>query len=189
MDSKTISKIFEPFFTTKPLGEGTGLGLSMVYGVIRQSGGYIWVYSEPGQGAAFKIYLPRIEEAAEPVPQTTPEIIFAKGSETVLLVEDEQNLREVTVELLESEGYRVLVAKDGPSAIAISQGQREMIHVLLTDIVLPKMSGTILAERIENFGQTSKFSTCPVIPAILSLIGASDSGSAFIQKPFTNMPY
>jgi len=186
MDSKTISKVFEPFFTTKPLGEGTGLGLSMVYGVIRQSGGYIWVYSEPGQGAAFKIYLPRIEEAAEPLPQTTPEIIFAKGSETVLLVEDEQNLRDVTVELLESEGYRVLVAKDGPSAIAISQGQREMIHVLLTDIVLPKMSGTVLAGRIKEFRPDLKVLYMSGYTGnLVAHQGVLDSGSAFLQKPFT----
>ncbi|MGC2450150.1 MAG: response regulator [Candidatus Sulfotelmatobacter sp.] len=186
IDSINISRVFEPFFTTKPPGEGTGLGLSMVYGVVRQSGGYIWVYSEPGQGTTFKIYLPRIEEAAEPLPRPTAEIIFAKGSETVLLVEDEQNLREVTVELLESEGYRVLAAKDGPSAIAISQGHREMIHVLLTDIVLPNMSGTVLAGRIKEFrpglkvlymsGYTGNHMTHQ---------GVLDPGSAFIQKPFT----
>jgi two-component system, cell cycle sensor histidine kinase and response regulator CckA len=186
MDSKTISKVFEPFFTTKGPGEGTGLGLSMVYGVIRQSGGYIWVYSEPGQGATFKIYLPRIEEPAEPLPRTTPEIIFAKGSETVLLVEDEQNLREVTVELLESEGYRVLVAKDGPSAIAISQGHRDMIHVLLTDIVLPNMSGTALAGRIKEFRPDLKVLYMSGYTGnLVAHQGILDSGSAFIQKPFT----
>jgi two-component system, cell cycle sensor histidine kinase and response regulator CckA len=186
MDSKTISKVFEPFFTTKGPGEGTGLGLSMVYGVIRQSGGYIWVYSEPGQGATFKIYLPRIEEPAEPLPRTTPEIIFAKGSETVLLVEDEQNLCEVTVELLESEGYRVLVAKDGPSAIAISQGHRDMIHVLLTDIVLPNMSGTALAGRIKEFRPDLKVLYMSGYTGnLVAHQGILDSGDAFIQKPFT----
>jgi two-component system, cell cycle sensor histidine kinase and response regulator CckA len=186
MDSRTMSKVFEPFFTTKPPGEGTGLGLSMVYGVVLQSGGYIWVYSEPGQGAAFKIYLPRIEAAAEPLPQTTPEIIFAKGSETVLLVEDEQNLREVTVELLESEGYRVLEAKDGPTAIAISQAQRERIHVLLTDIVLPKMSGTVLAGRIKEFRPDLKVLYMSGYTGnLVAHQGMLDTDSALIQKPFT----
>jgi signal transduction histidine kinase len=186
MDAKTISKVFEPFFTTKAPGEGTGLGLSMVYGVIRQSGGYIWVYSEPGQGATFKIYLPRIEEAAEPLSRTTSEIIFAKGSETVLLVEDEQNLREVTIELLESEGYRVLAAKDGPSAIAISQGHRDMVHILLTDIVLPNMSGTTLAERIKEFRPDLKVLYMSGYTSnLVAHQGILDSSSAFIQKPFT----
>ena len=186
MDSKTISKVFEPFFTTKGPGEGTGLGLSMVYGVIRQSGGYIWVYSEPGQGATFKIYLPRIEESAEPLPRTTPEIIFAKGTETVLVVEDEENLRRVTVELLESEGYRVLAAEDGPSAIAISQGHREMIHVLLTDIVLPSMSGNALAGRIKEVRPDLKVLYMSGYTGnLVAHPGILDLGSAFIQKPFT----
>ncbi len=180
-----MSKVFEPFFTTKPPGEGTGLGLSMVYGVVLQSGGYIWVYSEPGQAAAFKIYLPRIEAAAEPLPQTTPEIIFAKGSETVLLVEDEQNLREVTVELLESEGYRVLVARDGPTAIAISQAQPEMIHVLLIDIVLPKMSGTVLAGRIKEVRRDLKVLYMPGYTGnLVAHQDLLDADSALIQKPF-----
>ncbi len=186
IDSKTISRIFEPFFTTKPPGEGTGLGLSMVYGVIRQSGGYIWVYSEPGRGTTFKIYLPRIEEASEALPRTNPEIIFAKGSETVLLVEDEQDLREVTVELLETEGYRVLAAKDGPSAIAISQGHRGMIHVLLTDIVLPNTSGTVLAGRIKEFRPELKVLYMSGYTGnLVAHHGVLMSGSAFIQKPFT----
>lgn len=186
IDSKTISRIFEPFFTTKPPGEGTGLGLSMVYGVIRQSGGYICVYSEPGQGTTLKIYLPRIEEAAEALPRTTAEIIFAKGSETVLLVEDEQDLRELTVELLETEGYRVLAAKDGASAISISQGQREKIHVLLTDIVLPNMSGTVLAGRIKECRPDLKVLYMSGYTGnLVTHQGVLDSGSAFIQKPFT----
>jgi two-component system cell cycle sensor histidine kinase/response regulator CckA len=186
IDSKTMSKIFEPFFTTKPPGEGTGLGLSMVYGVIRQSGGYIWVYSELGQGTTFKIYLPRIEEAAEPLPRTTPEIVFAKGSETVLVVEDEQNLLDLTVELLESEGYRVLAAKDGPSAIAISQAHRETIHVLLADVVLPNMSGTALAARIKEFRPDLKvLYMSGYTGSLVADHGVLASGGAFIQKPFT----
>ena len=186
IDSETISRVFEPFFTTKPPGEGTGLGLSMVYGVIRQSGGYIWVYSEAGQGTTFKIYLPRIEEAAEPLSRTTPEIIFAKGTETVLLVEDEQNLRELAIELLESEGYRVLAAKDGQSAIAISQAHRETIHVLLTDAVLPNMSGIALAARIKEVRSDVKaLYMSGYTGNLIAHQIALTSGSAFIQKPFT----
>jgi two-component system cell cycle sensor histidine kinase/response regulator CckA len=186
IDSKIMSRIFEPFFTTKPPGEGTGLGLSMVYGVIRQSNGYIWTYSEPGQGTTFKIYLPRIEEATELLPRTMPEIIFAKGSETVLLVEDDQNLRELTTELMESEGYRVLAAKDGPSAIGISQSHREAIHVLLTDVVLPSMSGTILAGRIKEVRPDLKVLYMSGYTGNLIVHqGMLASDAAFIQKPFT----
>jgi two-component system, cell cycle sensor histidine kinase and response regulator CckA len=186
IDPENISRIFEPFFTTKPPGEGTGLGLSMVYGVIRQSGGHIWAYSEPGQGTVFKIYLPRTDEAAEPLSRTTPEIVFAKGSETVLLVEDDQNLRELTTELMESEGYRVLAAKDGPSAIVISQRQREAIHILLTDVVLPNMSGTVLAGRIKNLRPDLKVLYMSGYTGnLVAPQGMLASDAAFIQKPFT----
>ncbi len=186
MDPKATSRIFEPFYTTKPPGEGTGLGLSMVYGVIRQSGGYIWVYSEPAQGTTFKIYLPRIEGTDAPLPGAASEKTFARGSETVLLVEDQPDLRELTIELLESGGYRVLEAKNGAAAISISKEYGETIHALVTDVVLPEMNGTVLATRIKELRPDVKvlyMSGYAGNPA--ARLGVLASGSAFIQKPFT----
>ena len=186
MDTKTMSRIFEPFYTTKPLGEGTGLGLSMVYGVIQQSGGHILVYSEPGQGTTFKIYLPRIEEVAELQLRATPEMPLKKGAETVLLVEDEEALREVAIELLEGQGYRVLAAKDGPEAIAISKAHGETIHLLLTDIVLPDMSGPVLAARIrESRPELKVVYMSGYTGNLIGHYAVLAAGSAFIQKPFT----
>jgi nitrogen-specific signal transduction histidine kinase len=186
MDSKTMSRIFEPFYTTKPPGAGTGLGLSMVYGVIRQSGGYIWVYSEPAQGTTFKIYLPRIEETVTPSLGVASEKHFAGGSETVLLVEDEPAVRELTIELLESAGYRVLEAMNGAAAISISKEYGETIHALLTDVVLPEMSGTVLAIQIKELRPDVKVLYMSGYTGNLAARhGVLASGSAFIQKPFT----
>ena len=186
MDAKTMSRIFEPFYTTKPLGEGTGLGLSMVYGVIQQSGGHILVYSEPGQGTTFKIYLPRIEEVAELQPRATPEKTLANGAETVLLVEDDEALREVTIELLEGQGYRVLGAKGGPEAIAMSKAHGTTIHLLLTDIVMPDMSGPVLAAQIrESRPELKVVYMSGYTGNLIGHYGVLAAGSAFIQKPFT----
>lgn len=148
MNSETIAHIFEPFFTTKPPGQGTGLGLSTIYGIVKQSGGYIWVYSEPGAGSVFKIYLPRTGETVEnseplrPVPQKL------SGNETILLVEDSEPLRELTRELLTRVGYVVLVAADGVEAFELSQSYQGEIHLLMTDIVMPKMRGPEVAMHI-----------------------------------------
>jgi hypothetical protein len=186
MDPETVSKVFEPFYTTKLPGEGTGLGLSMVYGVIKQSGGHIWVYSEPGQGTTFKIYLPRTEETAEPLSRTTSEMMPKNGSETILVVEDEQDLCELIIELLESEGYRGLKAKDGAGAIAVSEAYGETIHVLLTDVVLPYMNGTVLATRIKESRPDLKvLYMSGYAHNLIAHHGILISGSAFIQKPFT----
>lgn len=186
MDSETVSKIFEPFYTTKLPGEGTGLGLSMVYGVIKQSGGHIWVYSEPGQGTTFKIYLPRTEETAERLSRTTSEMTPTNGSETILVVEDEQDLCELIIKLLESAGYRGLKAKDGASAIAVSEAYGETIHALLTDVVLPDINGTVLATRIKDSRPDLKvLYMSGYAPNLIAHHGILASGSAFIQKPFT----
>jgi two-component system cell cycle sensor histidine kinase/response regulator CckA len=186
MDPKTLSRIFEPFYTTKPVGEGTGLGLSMVDGVIHQSGGHICVYSEPDRGTTFTVYLPRIEEAAEPLPRVTVELPPEKGTETVLVVEDEQDLRELIVELIESEGYRGLMAENGRSAIAISETYREMIHMLLTDVALPDMSGTVLSTRIKESRPDLKVLYMSGYTGnLIAHHGTLTSSSAFIQKPFT----
>jgi PAS domain S-box-containing protein len=150
MNSETIAHIFEPFFTTKPPGQGTGLGLSTIYGIVKQSGGDIWVYSEPGAGSIFKIYLPRSGETVEhseplrPVPQKL------SGNETILLVEDSEPLRELTRELLTRVGYVVLVAADGVEAIKLSQTYQGEIHLLMTDIVMPKMRGPEVAMHISK---------------------------------------
>jgi hypothetical protein len=148
MDAETLSRIYEPFFTTKPEGKGTGLGLSTVYGIVEQSGGSIEAYSEKGHGTTFKIYLPRVDRKAETAAiteQTSP----PTGSETVILVEDEAALRAMIHELLEDAGYRVLEAGTPRQALAIRESHPGNIHMMLTDVVMPGMSGRDLAERLK----------------------------------------
>jgi len=188
MDPQTASRIFEPFFTTKPVGEGTGLGLSTVYGVIQQSGGYVWVYSEPGKGTTFKIYLPRIDEPAEPLPEAPAETKLKKGSETILIVEDDQDLRELIIELVESEGYRALGAKNAEVAITVSETYQESIHMLLTDVMLPDFNGTTLATRLkESRPQLRVLYMSGYTGNLIAYHGILAAGSAFIQKPFTKL--
>jgi two-component system cell cycle sensor histidine kinase/response regulator CckA len=148
MHAETEARIFEPFFTTKEKGKGTGLGLSTVYGIVKQSGGNIWVYSEPGKGTTFKIYLPRVEEA--PMPHETPSGIHSsvQGTETILVVEDEVSIRTLARKVLESGGYRVVEAKSGPEALERVRGSGDPIHLLVTDLVMPEMAGTELASRL-----------------------------------------
>jgi PAS domain S-box-containing protein len=149
MDPETQAHIFEPFFTTKAAGQGTGLGLSTVYGVVKQSGGYIWVYSEPGKGTTFRIYLPRVDQAIAPEgPLPAGEIISASGG-TILLVEDEESMRELACTLLENEGFTVLAASSGIDAINLAQRQDRNIDLLLTDVVMPGMSGPEVADRLK----------------------------------------
>ncbi len=186
MDAQVKAHIFEPFFTTKEKGKGTGLGLATVYGIVKQSDGYIWVYSEPGQGTTFKIYLPRVEAAAEPpAPKPMPPA-SVRGSETILLAEDEEAVRNLTRRVLEAHGYTVLVAADGQEALRLADGHTGPIHVLLTDVVMPNLSGRQLAERVVSARPATK---------VLYLSGYTDDaivhhgvlepGIAFLQKPFT----
>jgi len=150
MDEETQTHIFEPFFTTKEQGKGTGLGLATVYGVVKQSGGFIWVYSELGKGTSFKIYLPRVDQPAEKLGAPLTSLEAPRGTETVLLAEDEQDVREVAREFLESGGYAVLEARDGAEAIQIAARHEGSIDLLVTDMVMPRMTGQELAGRLQQ---------------------------------------
>jgi CheY-like chemotaxis protein len=149
MDAETQAHIFEPFFTTKEKGKGTGLGLSTVYGIIKQSGGYISVLSEPGQGASFQIYLPKVSGLATlSNSRVGSSRVSASSTSTVLVVEDEDSLRELVVELLERKGHRVLKASNGAEALQVARAFRGPIHLLLTDVVLPGIGGPVLAKQL-----------------------------------------
>ncbi len=148
MDATTLSRIFEPFFTTKEKGKGTGLGLSTVYGIVKQSGGSIYVYSEPGKGSTFKIYFPRVEEAAQPLRTDRPAVKAMGGSETILLVEDDEMVRKFLVRALREAGYSVLEADKPETALALFERHKERVDLLMTDIVMPGMRGDELAQRI-----------------------------------------
>ncbi len=186
MDKETQSRIFEPFFTTKEKGKGTGLGLSTVYGIVKQSGGYIFAQSEPGCGTNFRIYLPRV-----PDPAAVPGVDKhsqgpAGGSETVLLVEDEESVRELVRETLKARGYTVIEASDGISGMRVAEGYPGKIEILITDVVMPGMSGRELAKRITAARPTIKvlYLSGYTEDAIIHE-GALEPGTAFLQKPFT----
>jgi two-component system cell cycle sensor histidine kinase/response regulator CckA len=185
MDQEIRAHLFEPFFTTKDVNKGTGLGLSIVYGVVKQSGGFIWVDSEPGRGTTFKIYLPRIEaeEANTSAINVPPK--RRRGSETILLVEDEQSVREAISHFLRAQGYTVLEAHNASVAIEIAQEQSKQIHLLMTDMIMPKMNGRELAKQLT--------ATRPEM-RVLYISGYTDRGLGggttidstmnFLQKPF-----
>jgi PAS domain S-box-containing protein len=186
MDAETRARIFEPFFTTKELGKGTGLGLATVYGIVKQSDGFIWVYSEPGQGTTFKVYLPRVDEPARPAPAEPSEVARARAEETVLLVEDDDALRALSQEMLESLGYRVMVAASGDAALAGLEARREPVDLILTDVVMPRMGGRHLAERARALHPESRvlFMSGYTDDAVLRF-GLLEEGQDFLQKPFT----
>jgi two-component system, cell cycle sensor histidine kinase and response regulator CckA len=188
MDAETQAHIFEPFFTTKEKGKGTGLGLATVYGIVKQSGGYVWVYSEPGRGTSFKIYLPRLEDQQpgstrdrKPEAQALP-----RGTETVLLVEDEKGVRELAREYLEMSGYTVIEAENGYTALELAAMHAGQIHLLMTDVVMPGISGRELADRVTQIRPGTK---------ILYMSGYTDQAvvhhgiletdAVLLQKPFT----
>jgi CheY-like chemotaxis protein len=150
MDAETQAHIFEPFFTTKEQGKGTGLGLSTVYGVVKQSGGFVWVYSELGKGATFKIYLPRVDATVDDAAHAPSSSQMMRGTETVLLAEDEQDVREVAREFLESAGYTVLLAANGAEALVRAEEHRGAIDLLVTDMVMPGITGLELARRLRQ---------------------------------------
>jgi signal transduction histidine kinase/CheY-like chemotaxis protein len=183
MAPETQRQIFEPFFTTK--AEGTGLGLATVYGVVKQTGGYVWVYSEAGRGTTFKIYLPRVDETPD-VKDAAPVAETGRGHETVLVVEDAEALRAMVRELLEERGYRVLLAEDGEAAVALAGVDQGPIDLLLSDVVMPKLSGPDVARRVTELR--------PEIRVLLmsgysngavSHQGVLGPGVSLLQKPFT----
>ncbi len=186
MDAKTQAHLFEPFFTTKEKGKGTGLGLSTVYGIVKQHDGYISVESEPGRGSTFKIYLPRVQDAAERVAGGPSVTEPRRGTETVLLVEDEEEVRALTWEVLRESGYRVLEAANGDDALLTSERHAGPIHLLLTDVVMPLMSGPELAQRLAPLRQEMKvLYMSGYTEEALGHHGVLDPGIKLLSKPFT----
>jgi CheY-like chemotaxis protein len=186
MDRETQKHIFDPFFTTKPREKGTGLGLATVYGIVKQSGGYIWVYSEPAKGTSFKIYLPRVEEATEEAKPAPVVTTIPQGSETVLVVEDNDSFRELIGEFLRGFGYTVLDAGDSEAALKVSDQHHGTIHLLVTDVVLPKVTGPVLAAQLIARRPALKvvFMSGYAEDAITDR-GILPSGILLLQKPFT----
>jgi len=186
MDKDTQLRIFEPFFTTKEKGKGTGLGLSTVYGIIKQSGGYVLVESEPRQGTTFRIYLPRVEDALEPVGLVGASRSHSGGSETVLLVEDEESVRQLVRESLESKGYKILEADNGEAALKIVSDYSGKIEMLITDVVMPGMSGRDLSAKLcASYPQTKVLYLSGYTEDAIVHDGVVDPDTAFLQKPFT----
>ena len=187
MDQETQARIFEPFFTTKEVGKGTGLGLSTVYGIVKQSGGNIWVYSEQGLGTVFKVYLPRIDDAAaSTIASQSQETSAPRGTETILLVEDEEVVRGLTRKILMQAGYNVLDAKGGEEAIRLCHAHAGPIDLLLTDVVMPEISGKEVADRLLELRPSIRvlYMSGYTDEAIVQH-GVLDANVKFIQKPFT----
>src|SRR5208337_673313 len=186
MDKETQSRIFEPFFTTKDKGKGTGLGLSTVYGIVKQSNGYVFAQSELGVGTTFYVYLPRVEDSAEELSPTESQPNEAGGCETVLLVEDEESVRELVRVTLASRGYKVLEAEDGERGLQIAESCKEHIHILITDVVMPGIGGRELAKKLLLLrpGISVLYLSGYTEDAVVAP-GALGPGTGFLQKPFT----
>jgi two-component system cell cycle sensor histidine kinase/response regulator CckA len=186
MNKETQSHIFEPFFTTKGLGKGTGLGLSTVYGVVKQSGGHIWVYSEIGHGSVFKVYLPRVDETVQQNRPSKFALELVRGTETVLLVEDEESVRTLTRSLLEEAGYKVVEARSGADALEVAGSYSGPIHLLLTDVVMPGMNGPDLAERLAIAHPNMKaLYMSGYTGTFANVSGLVDGCVRMIEKPFS----
>jgi len=185
MDRATLSRIFEPFFTTKVQGKGTGLGLATVFGIVQQSRGSVWVYSEPGKGTTFKVYLPRVDAPADVLTEVASPTAL-RGTETILLVEDDDQLRALAVEILHKQGYHIIAARNAGEALLHSENHPGTIHLLLSDVVMPQMSGPELATRL---GRTRPEMKVLVMSGYTddSIVrhGVVEKCMAFLQKPIT----
>jgi CheY-like chemotaxis protein len=185
MTPEVKERVFEPFFTTKDKGKGTGLGLSTVYGIVKQSGGNIWVYSEPGKGTTFKIYLPRVDEPLEELKGEVEKEGFPQGSEAILIVEDDEDVRKFAARVLERQGYTVLVASEGSDALPLCGEYKKPIHMVLCDVVMPGLGGRELTDHLISLHPEMK---------VLYMSGYTENaivhhgilieGMNYIQKPF-----
>ncbi len=193
MDAETLSRVFEPFYTTKDRSQGTGLGLAVSYGIVKQAGGYLWATSEPGEGSTFRIFLPRAADVAASVhetesvaPSTQEEDGTKSGGETILLIEDEPLVRDLALEVLTSRSYRVLTARDGEEALTIARSHPAEIHLTVTDVVLPAMSGKEVARRLRETRPRLKvlFMSGYAEEQVVHR-GVVEEDVAFLAKPFT----
>jgi two-component system cell cycle sensor histidine kinase/response regulator CckA len=187
MDPETQAHIFEPFFTTKEVGKGTGLGLATVYGVVKQSGGYVWVHSEKGRGTTFQVYLPRVLQTAEPLSTPAASDEAPSGSETILLAEDEKDVREIAREFLSLAGYKVLEARDGAAAMEIVRGYQGPIHLLITDMVMPKVGGRELAAQIAELRPEMKVIYMTGYTERSAASNGDSQKAVMLTKPFTRL--
>src|SRR6185503_6029761 len=186
MDADTQARIFEPFFTTKGPGKGTGLGLATVYGIVKQTGGNLWVYSEVGKGTTLKIYLPRVEQAPELPESEAAAAELLRGSETVLLAEDDEMVRALAQAILERYGYHVLAARNVHDALRFAQEGSAQISLLLTDTVMPGMNGPELAKQVQSIRPEIKvLYMSGYTDKVISCTASFEPGTAFLQKPFT----
>jgi CheY-like chemotaxis protein len=185
MDRETQSRIFEPFFTTKEKGKGTGLGLSTVYGIVKQTGGYVMVQSELSRGTTFHIYLPLTEAAAEPHAMPAADTALG-GCETILLVEDEESVRELVRETLVAKGYQVIEGENGEAGVSAATGHKGTINLVITDVVMPGMGGREMVKQLAQSRPAMKvlYLSGYTEDAIVS-DGSIENGTAFLQKPFT----
>jgi CheY-like chemotaxis protein len=186
MDSQTLPHIFEPFFTTKDKTSGSGLGLPTVYGIVKQSGGYITAESRPGEGSTFRVYLPGFQTAPEPFEEQQRITLAAEGTETILIAEDSDLVRQLTREMLEVRGYKVLEASNGSEALSVCQTHEGPIHVTLSDVVMPGMSGRELAEQASAIRPDMKVILMSGYTDEISKAGFLHPGLHFIEKPFTS---
>jgi CheY-like chemotaxis protein len=182
MSPETLSHLFEPFYTTKEVGQGTGLGLATVYGIVKQSKGYIFADSTPDQGTTFHLYYPRV--IATPTVNETAPVRHRKGSENLLVIEDQESVRALIIKALKQDGYQVIEAANGEEALRVAASLSEPIQALVTDVIMPQMSGPVVAERLRHIcpGIRVLFMSGYVDLATPALLG--EPGTAFIQKPF-----